>query len=91
MALREKRLATRPCAPLAIRLLSVSRLAPSGPRFPERIGFDLDAACRHSLVVRAHPGRTSWDVLSRPYGTGLEGMFTQDYVLGYSVQPSLRD
>jgi hypothetical protein len=38
----------------------------------------------------AIPGLSSWDILSRPFGTVHVVVVTQDYVLGY-YQPSLRD
>jgi hypothetical protein len=44
----------------------------------KRIGLALDDACQHFRAVQVHPGLTSWGILSRPYGTGLDGMFTQD-------------
>jgi hypothetical protein len=30
-------------------------------------------APQHSRAVQVHPGLTSWDIFSRPYGTGLGG------------------
>ena len=47
-------------------------------------------ANRHSRAVQVHPGLTSWGIFSRPCGTCLMRLYTQDCVLGYS-QPSLRD
>jgi hypothetical protein len=29
--------------------------------------------CQHSRAIQLHPGLTSWDILSRPCGTGLGG------------------
>src|ERR1700678_1533071 len=39
----------------------------------KRIGWLWMIARQHSRVVRAHPGLTSWGILSRPYGTSSGG------------------
>jgi hypothetical protein len=42
------------------------------------LGLVLMIGCRHLLVVQVHPGLMSWGILSRPCGTGLGGIYTQD-------------
>jgi len=41
---------------------------------------------RIRIASRVYPGRVSWDILSRPYGTGFSLQAAQEirYVLGYS-------
>jgi hypothetical protein len=72
----ERRLAIRGCRWSLLGLSDNSarwqtRSGRSRAVIPLKPQNGLNGAPRHSFAVRAHPGLTSWDILSRPCGTRL--------------------